>query len=447
MNLFGYIWEIAINVVEAMLFIYLLTQTLSLKPAKKIQFIIGIILRIIGISFLNFIIKDSTISLILLFIYDIIFTVSLFSNSISEKILRGGSYVLIAIIADKITFGVANVFTDFELKDLILTGEERFIMSVIYLIFCMILVGIFIHDKKEGHYFPIWFRIIFVSLICVGIVVSDQLLNLIIVADFKEMGSFFIPRLEMAGYIFLFVLFGFAIVIEYSGYVLHQNENLRQKNIMYELEKRHYEMLDTTVSMLRTWRHDSLTHLQIIYNLTEQQNYEELLIYLKQLENELCKTTKLIHTGNSILDALISVKAMEMDKEEINFHYEIYLSSTLPFEETDFVSLTGNLLNNAIYSCKSILDNKKRYINFIIKPYQEMLYICVTNSATGNYKYDNKGNLKSTTPKGQGIGLKRVQEIVKSAGGFCKIYPESDEFRIVIMVPMPISERKNNDGD
>lgn len=440
MNLIGYIWEVAINIMEALLFAYLLVQTLHLKPTKKMWFILGLVFRIIGITFLNLSTKNSTLSLLLLLFYDISLSFLLFDNNTSEKLLRGSSYVFVALIADKATFWIANIFTGFKLKELVITGNVRFIMSLIYILICLILVVVLVHKKRKNYYyyFPIRIQIIFVFLLCIGIIASDQLLSLIIVSDFKGMKDFFVPRMEVISFIFLTVLISFSISIEYAGIVLHQNETLRQKNLIYEVEKKHYETIDTTISVLKMWKHDYAINLQVIYNLAKENKLPELLNYVEQLKSDLHKSAELISTGNHILDAILSVEALEMEKEGIDFNYEIYLTPTLPFEETDFASLIGNLLNNAIRSCKDI-DHHKKYINFIIKPHQDMLYINIKNSSSGYYKYDDSGDLKSTKENGHGLGLKRTQEIVKQKGGFFNIYAEKENFKIVIMVP--ISER------
>lgn len=441
MDWIGVSWEIAINIIEATFFSYLLTQNLHTNQTKKPYLLIGIILRIVWISFLNFTVFSATITLILLLFYDIIFTVLFFDNSISEKLLWGSNYVIIALLADKFTFWIANTFTDYDLKDLVLIGKVRFIMSLVYLLICMILVITLANWKKKNFFLPIHLRIILVLLICLGTIASDQLLNLIIWSDFKHMETAFISRMEGISFIFLFILFGFIIFIEYLGIVSQQNENLRKKNILNELEKKHYQTINTTILALRNWRHDYKTHLQVILNLVECKKYDDLSKFVTQLEAELTRTTRLVSTGNSILDALLSVKILEMKKENIDLSYEIYLTPILPFENISFASLIGNLLENAINACRTLEESQKRYIKLSIKPYQEMLYINIENSATGHYSYSSDGSLKSNKKGAEhGIGLKRVQEIINQVNGFCSIYPESDKFKVTIMAPIPNTE-------
>lgn len=437
MELAANLWEIIVNIIEALLFIYLLTQTLYIKVNKKAYVVIGVIIRILWITFLNFVIGNSTISLFLLWIYDILFTILFFGNSITEKLLRGSNYILIAVIGDKITFWVANTFTRFDLKELVITGKIRIIMTIVYLLACMMLVSVFIHFQKGRHYFPLHLRIIFLTLIGCGVIASDLLLNLIIIADQFNIATDYVAKLEIVNGIFLFLLICFVIFMEYAGLVLEQNENLNRKNVFHELEKKHYEAIGNTMSILNAWKHDNKTYLEVIYSLAKGHKYSELISYIEKLDDDIQKVPRIVTTGNTVLDALLSVKLMEMKNANITFHHEIYLTEKLPFDEIEFSSLIGNILNNAIYSCKEIPSVENRGINFIIKPHQDMLYICSENNSLGNYRYNKRGELVSTKPFGQGIGIKTVKEIVRNAEGFCNVYPQNDKFKIIIMIPLP----------
>ena len=441
LSYFSFVWEIFVNTVEAFLFLYLLSRHLERNHTHSF-YIAGIIIRIIWISFLNIFIIDTTLSLILLLFYDVLLTYLLFKGNKAKKFLWGCSYVVIAIIADKLTFFIADKFTDYQLQDLIIAGKIRIIMSLVYLLTCTMLVFVLSYHRKKDIFLPIRFRIMLLLLVCLGIIASDQLLNVIIYFDLAENHDILTTRLEshleIISYIILIIIFGFIIFIEYLGFVSQQNEELRKEATLNELKKEHYETINTTISALRAWKHDYLTHLQIILNLTQNQQYTELENYIGAIEEQLINTTQFVTTGNQILDALLSTKILEFQKYDIKFTYEIFIVSTLPFDNMTFAALIGNLLNNAFDACRNMKSNEPKYIDFCIKPFQSMLYIKVENSTDNHYLYNPDGTLRSTKSSSEhGIGLKTVGRIVGEAKGFYNIYPDEQKFTISIMLPIP----------
>lgn len=418
------IWEVFVNTVEALLYLYLLLRQLEHDPEKRPYIFGGIILKILWITFLNFNAVGSTPTLILCLFFDLIYCTLLFKGSYGRRLLWGCCPVVIALVANNFTFWVADKFTEYHLQDLVVSGKIRMLMTLVYLLTCAMLVIVFSHWRKKDLFLSVRFRIMLLLLICTGIIASDQLLGIIIRADHMENNSDFIGQLELIGLTILLILFGFVIFIEYLGIVTEQNEKLRN------------------------WKHDYKTHLQVILNLAKEGNNRELEDFVQGLETTLVHTTHLISTDNQTLDALLSAKILEFQQYSIKFSYEVYLIKVLPLDDILFTSLIGNLLDNAFEACRCMDGNLDKYINFSIKPFHEMIYISVENSTSNRYHYHADGTLKTTKKiNGHGIGLKRVQGIVSGVQGFCNIYPESDKFTVIIMLPLPESTKGTTHGD
>lgn len=429
------VWEILVNCIEAFLFYYLLKNHLKYNASKKGFLLVGLLLRIAWISFLNFNLKSTTVSLILLLFYDLLFTVLTFNGSISEKILWGSSYVIIALTADKTAFWFAGRFTPFPLEELLVSGKIRLLMSLLYLLLCTIMVILLSHWKQKDLFLPNRFRLILLLLVVSGILASDQLLNLIIYSG-KKADDYLLHRLELISFIVLFILFGFIFFIEYLGIVLGQKEELQLKNSFYEAEKKRYESVSATISALKDWKHDYKNQLIYLSALLQQNKYTEAVQCISRLETGLAQTPSLVSTGNEMLDSILSVKIMDMQKYHIPFDYHVYLNSEFSADSLLFISFLGNLLDNAVEACQNISE-EKRYIQLQIKPYHEMLHIKIINSSENHYLYNSDGTLKSTKKKdGHGIGLKRIHEIAEQLGGFCHVTPENGKFTVAAMLPI-----------
>jgi histidine kinase-, DNA gyrase B-, and HSP90-like ATPase len=104
----------------------------------------------------------------------------------------------------------------------------------------------------------------------------------------------------------------------------------------------------------------------------------------------------------------------------------------------DLCSLISNLLDNAIEAnCK--LDMTKRRLQIEIKPYNNMLLLFISNSSNGIYLYGGNGNLlttKTSNKNEHGIGIKRINEIVKKYNGIIEFDPGTEIFSVSILFPL-----------
>lgn len=438
MHWFYMIWEVFVNTIEEILFLYLLIHQLGYEAKRRPYVISGLIIKILWLTFLNFFVSDTTLRLTLLLISDILYSVLLFHGNTGQKIFWGSSAIPIALSADYVAFWLAGNFTEYSLGDLLLPGKIRLLMTLVYLLICAMIFYMLAHWRKKNLFLPLRFRILLILLVCLGVVASEQLHGIIITADVTGTNTSFINQLEFISFIVLFILFSFVLFIEYLGVVTRQNETLRNEAAINALKREHYETITTAISALRTWKHDYKTHLQVILTLAKEGKTQKLEEYVSNLETDLMNASHTVSTNHQILDALLSAKILEFQKHSIKFSYEVFLVKSLPFDDIIFASLIGNLLQNALDACRNMKDHQDKYITFCIKPFHEMIYIKVENSTANQYAYHPDGTLKTTKKdNGHGLGLKRVKEIVSDAKGFCTISPEPDKFTVVIMLPLP----------
>lgn len=444
----GIIWEILVKTAEELLFLYLLLHQLEYEDKNRPYIWVGAILKILLFTFLN--LKFSNLmSLLLLLFFDIFFSMLLFSSNRGRKLLWVCIFVMIILLANNAKYLFAYELMKHKLYDLDSAGTTNKIMSFLYLFICSVLVYAFTHLRKEDVFLPVYICVLLILLVSLGIVISNQLLSIIIHAEVTGVNDTLTNRLEFINYTILFIIFGFVILIEYSGIILRQNKNFRSESLINGMEKKHYETLNTTFSALKSLEHDYRTHLQVILSLSKEDKKQELEDYVMGLKKDLINNAyHLISTKHPILDALLSAKMLVIQKFSIQFSYEVYLLRKLPFDDVQFTLLIGNLLDNAIEACQCLEDDNEKYINFSIKPFHDMLYIYIENSTNNKCTYYPDGTIKTTKKEsGHGIGLKRVQKIIEDVQGFCNVYPEVYKFTVKIMVPFPEFEKGISHGN
>lgn len=444
MEILETLWEILVNVIEALLFFYLLLHNLSFSPKQKHFLPVAFLLRITLISFVNFNIHLSSFSLIILLLYDLIFVYICFQGNWSNKLLLGCSYVLIAIVADKITFGIAYFFTSYSLSKLSIPGAVRFQMTLLYLLICCVFIFILSHRKTKKELF-LSFRIQFLmlSFIVLGIIISDQLLGVTIDMSSHIVSKNAVLILNISGFFILFIIFSFIIFIERLGYLSKSNLELMKINEQENAERKHYHLIEDYIQTLRYWKHDYQKHLEVMKELSANKNYEKLNSYISQLTEEFTGNIQFVSTGNSILDAIVSSKLITAQKNKIFFTYKIYLSNgLLPLSDIKFASLLSNLLDNSLEACKRIKNTTDAFISLEIKPYHQMLYLKINNSSSGTYSYDSHGNfISSKSSSEHGLGLKRITHLVTEANGFIQYEALDTTFSTIILLPL-----KNTNG-
>ncbi|MBQ9949109.1 MAG: GHKL domain-containing protein [Clostridia bacterium] len=205
----------------------------------------------------------------------------------------------------------------------------------------------------------------------------------------------------------------------------------------HEDELQHYEQMGAMLQALRTNKHDFNLHLRTILGMSK--NSDEICEYVEQLLSEPAQVQMRINTGNVSLDALISEHMMRADTAGISFSSKLFIPERLPMPVTEFCSILGNLLDNALEASKKITD--KAYIRLSVTPENDMLRIYVENSSDGNYKKLHERLL--TTKKDSlehGLGLARINFLVRKYGGACHFNPCSDRFEANIFLPLSEEE-------
>ena len=121
-------------------------------------------------------------------------------------------------------------------------------------------------------------------------------------------------------------------------------------------------------------------------------------------------------TGILSLDSIINYKLTQAKQSDITVSCEIIVPDDLKIAADDFVTIIGNLLDNAIEAAEKIQDDK--YISLNIRYSKGTLFITVKNSFDGTLNIKN--NQFETTKKDtmlHGIGLQSIEAAIHKYNG------------------------------
>ena len=225
------------------------------------------------------------------------------------------------------------------------------------------------------------------------------------------------------------------ILLEYLLQRIMKREE--DKTIIYQnkLMKQQMDEIENIDMTMRGWRHDYHNHLQSLKGFLSLNKVDQMKNYLNELETDLDSIDTLYHSGNLQLDSILNAKLAIAEKGQIRIHCDASIPPQLHVSDLDLCVILGNLLDNAIESCRKIKDPDERFIRVYIGILKKQLYISITNATSETVK--QRTDHYFTTKRGDhGHGLKRVDQVVKKYDGYLNRQNEPGVFATEIVLPL-----------
>ncbi len=197
-----------------------------------------------------------------------------------------------------------------------------------------------------------------------------------------------------------------------------------------ELLQKYYAEVENMYGKMRGWRHDYRHHIQAMKVHASRGEMAEIQRYLDMLDQDLTNVETVIRTGNSAADAVLNSKLSLAGKRQIRVRTSVRIPVHLTTPELDLCTILGNLLDNAIEACME-LPPEKRLIRIYMEMKGNFLYFALTNTAGGR----KKNHFRTTRGAGRGLGLNRVDAIVKKLGGHVTRASEEEAFSTEVLLP------------
>ena len=225
------------------------------------------------------------------------------------------------------------------------------------------------------------------------------------------------------------------VLLEYLLQRIMKREE--DKTIIYQnkLMKQQMDEIENIYMTMRGWRHDYHNHLQSLKGFLSLNKVDQMKNYLNELETDLDSIDTLYHSGNLQLDSILNAKLAIAEKGHIRIHCDASIPPQLHVSDLDLCVILGNLLDNAIESCRKIKNPDERFIRVYIGILKKQLYISITNATSETVK--QRTDHYFTTKRGDhGHGLKRVDQVVKKYDGYLNRQNEPGVFATEIVLPL-----------
>ena len=201
-----------------------------------------------------------------------------------------------------------------------------------------------------------------------------------------------------------------------------------------ELIKTHYTEVENMYRQMRSWRHDYRSHIQTMKVYAVNGDLDAISRYLDMLDTDLQTVDTVIRTGNKMTDAILNSKISLAKDKNINVVADANVPVELTTPELELCAILGNLFDNAIEASLA-LPEEQRMIRVYMDMKETQLYICFTNFTGTKKQKKVNGRFSTTKGAGHGLGLLRIDDIVKRHDGYVNRNSEDGAFTTEILLP------------
>lgn len=219
-------------------------------------------------------------------------------------------------------------------------------------------------------------------------------------------------------------------------------ETAKQEEMKIQMSQyaKELEMMMKSQDRLNKIHHDYKHHLTTIGAMAKTGGNEEILSYLKQMEN--IAGTALCHhlytenrNMNNLLNYILEDSKSVIENPEISVEIPNHIGEEL----FDISIIVGNLMDNAI---RGTAASDERRLSFQMYYGKGIMNIQIENSIKDTLKVRNGIYLTTKSRKeGHGIGLQNVKLVVEKYHGQMEICHTEKSFQVKILLYMKLDEK------
>lgn len=203
-------------------------------------------------------------------------------------------------------------------------------------------------------------------------------------------------------------------------------EQLRESRHMMELERAHYQAVETRREEMARIRHDFNNQLAVIGQLVRKGNDEDAQQMITQLAAEIGRTRENYYCGIPVVDAVLTEKGHVCEEAGIRLEPELALPEDLAVEPIHLCSIFSNLLDNAIRGAGES-QVKEPVISLKSRNEGDYVFICVVNPSA-----PPRGIAEKPTADGHGYGTRILADLAQRYGGGYRGRYEDGKFTALV---------------
>lgn len=246
-------------------------------------------------------------------------------------------------------------------------------------------------------------------------------------------------NIEIAGFLWMVLLT--ALIGHDAVRTYREREALQHKQAIAQIQLaawgEHARLQQEYVRLTRARLHESRSRLMLIRHYLDRGEYDKLTLYLEQLSADGVGVDALQHTGNSLVDAILTLGLSHAEKLGAYVERDFgALPDPLPIEDADMTGLLMNSIENALEAVERIAEPAERWLRLRLERAGEMLIIECENATVLGEKQASKPDKFA-----HGFGIPLIRSTAAKYGG--KVLIERQEDSFLLSVSIPVAEEMN----
>lgn len=211
-----------------------------------------------------------------------------------------------------------------------------------------------------------------------------------------------------------------------------QRNELEIADIRIQSGEAQYRTMMENVEKIKLMRHDLAHHFRMILSFCESQSYEELEIYLKDMDIQGITEKPFYYSKNHVVNVMLGYYADQAKEKGIRFECEADIPEGIPENASHMGVLLGNGLENAMSAAKEVKEDP--HILMKIKYRNRKIVIVIRNNFSGMIQESDHGIKSTKKEKGHGAGIRSMKRIAEMYGGYCEYRTGNGEFTLNIVL-------------
>jgi len=210
-------------------------------------------------------------------------------------------------------------------------------------------------------------------------------------------------------------------------------ENDTLHSIM-QMQYQSYQLSQESIDMVNQKYHDLKHQIAVLRNQAASGRGAGSL---DRLEKDIRKYEAQHHTGNPVLDALLTSKSLYCQNHGIELKYIADGKPLGMMDDMEIAALFGNMLDNAIESAERIPDPAKRVIRLYVAGEKGFLRVRIENYCTERLRFvDGMPVTTKLDKRYHGFGMKSMRRTVEKYGGSMVAEQREGWFELKILIPL-----------
>lgn len=231
-------------------------------------------------------------------------------------------------------------------------------------------------------------------------------------------------------------LCGFAILYAQQEQARRLAANSELASIDARLEGQHQEYLKSKENLDSMGRlaHDLKHQIAVLRTEVDPEHRAQ---GFEQLETSVQEYSAQQHSGNPVLDVILTSKSRTCSQRGIKFTAVADGKLLDHMTSMDIATLFGNALDNAIEATSQLEDPDQRLIRLALFERNNFTILRIENYYDSTLRKDSDGNLHTTKndDRGHGFGVKSIQHVVRRYGGEVSITAKDHWFTLTVLLP------------